>query len=617
MQDAAGLLSIGGDFIPSHPRSWALEAGTMEIAGDVWGAGNRPVALPEHVLVFNGDLEQHIYGYRDWYGSAGTVIVRNPAGVVLHDHLTVGGGLIVESGTLTGTGTLYVDNGGVAGEDGVINNDLVVLYGDPGVLPNRVGASLTIDTDVTLARDLVVDRHLTLGTIGSLDLAGFTAVAGQATLSLGSLFRMDNPASHLDVGGNLTWLSDTPSTTLTAGEISVAGDLTLGRGPGATAMSIEPGLVVRLDGTSPQQVSMEYSSATASHSHLFDVIFDNPTTISMRRDTTIMGDARLAQGTVAGDGIVRVHGNLITDPAAYWGPRISHLHGTAQALPMLMGGDVTLYNTPTFLTPATVEGGLTLTDGIALILDADLTVSDLFLSGDALLELAGHTVHVLGALDLRGTSLIAMLDAVDVLDVDGDTSFNGGDHTGYLVAGTMRFAGNLLQNGNPVRTTGTSHTILDGTGTQEVYIRSSGWLGATAFSTLEVLNPDVIQMTRDIMAESFISTAGTTYTATAVDSDIYAAGGTISDVSLNNVAVTLTGTDPVALDNSTFGLFDPTRTQLTVDRADAITLDRLTFETVPTTGLYLDGSLASSVTLTNATPATPGAFSAGAVTWNP
>ncbi len=98
-------------------------------------------------------------------------------------------------------------------------------------------------------------------------------------------------------------------------------------------------------------------------------------------------------------------------------------------------------------------------------LSADATVQSVVIStAGARLTIGGHTLTVAGNLTTHTDGLLVMTNPADLVVVNGDAAFQGGDETGLLTAGELRLAGGFTQqvqtSPNSFLASGTHRTVM-------------------------------------------------------------------------------------------------------------------------------------------------------------
>jgi hypothetical protein len=256
---------------------------------------------------------------------------------------------------------------------------------------------LRVTGDVTLDGELTVTDELEVLPLGVLRLGGQRLeVLGPATVQHEGTtdgLVLTDPADVADFDGDLT-LTGTKdqadsTTTMTAGEIRVGGNLTVSDGA-SNPQSLSPsGTLFIFDGTSPQQVSVAFP----------------------RFDRSRFGDVRVeASAEVQLQTAITVAGRLVMeDGARMSGTRVEY----TTALPDTAAG----YS----VDQSAVVDHIT-------VAAASEVHSDLFVQTDASVRVGPYRVYVAGDLEVEhyytGDS-IHLTDDAGELEVDGGATFRG------------------------------------------------------------------------------------------------------------------------------------------------------------------------------------------------
>jgi alpha-tubulin suppressor-like RCC1 family protein len=270
------------------------------------------------------------------------------------------------------------------------------------------------------------------------------------------------------------------------------------------------------------------------------------------------------------------------------------------------------------------------------------------------LIVAGTSIHLTTNLAVQGGALLTMANGNDLVSVDGNATFNGGNEFNHLIAGALYVGGNFVQVGtsgadpNSFRATGTHTTVLYGP-TASVSFNTPGTAtGSSGFALFNYSGTGTLTLGSDVFVQgTFSLSAGSAVTVSSSAGRLLTASSLQSNntaTTFNNVRLALVSTTPtlLGLSNVTFQSMPTTSAQLTIvnpGTATAFTFVNVAFNTTPVTpnGFYMDvtdpdgatnGVLA--INMVSPTPGTPGTsgqflkttnatvvwpFGAGAIIW--
>ncbi len=146
-------------------------------------------------------------------------------------------------------------------------------------------------------------------------------------------------------------------------------------------------------------------------------------------------------------------------------------------------------------TPAGVPGAL---DDVSIVpatnqptLTANGVAHNLTIAGaGARVTVGGHSLTVGGNLITHTDGLLVMTNAADLVVVQGNAAFQGGDETGLLSAGELRLTGDFTQqdqtNTHSFFASGTHRTVMNGAALQGVQFCCTA--GASGFQELDISN---------------------------------------------------------------------------------------------------------------------------------
>ena len=241
------------------------------------------------------------------------------------------------------------------------------------------------------------------------------------------------------------------------------------------------------------------------------------------------------------------------------------------------------------------------------------------------LQLNGHTATA-GAFGTSANGLLLMNQPLDSLVVAGNVVFQGGNESGLLSDGTILIGGDFFQFGSfsalSFAPSGSHVTVFNGTGTQVIDFQTPG-IAQSRFQNLAVANT-----AGGVTLATDVTVAGQAVFAPVVPRIIHGNGPTvtldnpgatnISNLTFDNVLLTVSGGTITSYDNLTFQNYAPTATALSILHPGAttpFTLSNMVFAVTPTTGFYLsandtDGPVPDVLTLdmVNPNPGASGGF---------
>jgi hypothetical protein len=261
--------------------------------------------------------------------------------------------------------------------------------------------------------------------------------------------------------------------------------------------------------------------------------------------------------------------------------------------------------------PASVTADVFIDAPVTLPNDLDVTGS-VTVNGTQL-TLGGRTLAVSGDVGVQGAAgRVIMTDVADVLDVEGNVSFDGASESAYLTMGQMRIAGSLTVGGTystlSFAPTVSHLVVLDGSGSQGVTFVSPG-TAAQRFAGLRIDNTDgAVTFFSDAFVTGTLATAATSTTLAGsggaklrVTGRADLDGATFDGLPLELVSpFALTSADHT-LDALTFQNMDPSVTQLYIRApgggAPSFQVSQPQFLTTPIGGLYLDVATTNATTM--------------------
>ncbi len=370
-------------------------------------------------------------------------------------------------------------------------------------LPTLIGSSSTIiATAGTFSPTGRVRFAGTLSvTTGAFNVGAFadTVAASFATSGTGSL-RMASPSSSLLVIGNASFGGGTTGGQLSAGTLRVRGNFV--QNTTSTAFAPTAAHVTRLEGTVAQTVNFANPAATTGSSFA-SLVTRNAAGVVFNTNVVITGAMIDSVGTVTGAAVTAtLNGSLFDSTATRAVPAPSWQVGTTR----FTAGAVTAL--PPVMTSTNVQfaslSSFTMANGVQFNGTGGVDVQA------GTLDLNGLNSTVAGNFSTTGTGVLRMASGTPNLLIQGNALFSGGSTSGALVAGQIRFAGNLTQSGGP--------STYDATATH-----TSNLLGVATQQTVSIASPSTSRL------GSFV-TSGTFNKVFATDATI-----------LGNVGITGTG----------------------------------------------------------------------------
>ncbi|HVM42401.1 MAG TPA: hypothetical protein VMT77_02790, partial [Gemmatimonadales bacterium] len=353
-----------------------------------------------------------------------------------------------QAGTLSiQTGTINVADGGtMSGPVTEATNGVLLFSSGSTTLANNFTVSGPAGFVVVqggtvgglVAGDTAFIDNLQL-TGGSLSLSGGVIKTpyemlwtGPTAVSGGTLFA---PAT---AGLLMSFATGGPTlqnaTVLLAGSGTWSGTAPLSSGSGAV-IRILPGANLALTGAGNYQYNL---GGTAS-------LLDNQGTLISAVSGSPGAFTVSAQVSNSGSGGIQVNGDTLRLTGGFSGT-FPGVIGVTNGSTLELGGS----STYTLASPLNLGGNLLVSGGT--------------------LALNGKPTSVSGTFATTGGGVLQMTSATDSLFVGGNASFGGGSTSGLLTAGTLVVDGDFAQIAGAAAfaPSGAHHTVLDGTGTQNV-----------------------------------------------------------------------------------------------------------------------------------------------------
>ncbi len=663
-QNLSVELGLGGNPVTLNGLVSVIGSGnTVFISGDVTLAGNTIGNVQGTVKTFNG---------------VGRLIMSGPSDLVVADSVDFSGG--DETGRLTAgviqtrsltqhtTPTAFVAGG----------NHKVVLGGTtPSTIfftnpanshfqeldITSVSSALTLGSNVTVAGQLIANTGGTTG--ATVTGAGFTLTAGGADISAGpgiTALTMNGVPMVLSGGtigsfGNITFSNQSPvGIALTVNNVGAPTAFTFANlnFPYATTAG---GFYIQandLDGATPNALTIDVVGANpatpggAAQANNGAVINWPPSSVwtgAVNTDWSNPGNWSTGSVPTGTDDVVipstankpavtstcdaksilvnsggqlnlgtlncQVAGNVISSGT---------IIGTTGAIQIVAAGQIQ-GNFPNLIAsaPVTVSGATGLGGG-----NGNVTIT----GAGASLNLNGQTLVAPGDLTVTAGGLLVMTNPADVLTIQGNAVFDGGNESGALTEGRLSVFGNFSQQATSSAASffaGGSHlTVLGGPNSTVSFAAS----GISRFQELDVssktgtltLGSNVTiagQLISNTGGGNGPTITGSGFTLTAGGADVLG-GATSTALTMDGVPLILSGGAITSFGNVTFTNQSPVGTALTVNNngtAAPFTFVNLNFTTALTAGGFhivandIDGGAPFlTIDVIGATPATGGGF---------
>lgn len=244
------------------------------------------------------------------------------------------------------------------------------------------------------------------------------------------------------------------------------------------------------------------------------------------------------------------------------------------------------------------------------------------------LTIGGFGISVLRGFSTGGTGVLSMLFPNDVVAIQGDAVFDGGNELNLLEEGALSVAGNLTQratnSGDSYHPSNNHLTILLGANPTLSFATPGLVPGTSHFQGLAWIGSGTLTLATQVMAHDELIISGTgAATITSSNGSRLTVGniGSVGQLALNNVPLTISQTTSGAIDlaNITFQNMPTNVSQLVVSHPGGGTFDfdNLVFSTTPVApnGFYIDATDINSQTdgfltidMNSPSPASPGAF---------
>lgn len=491
--------------------------GCVDNGATILGIGISPCIDPFAVLTWVGGLGSDPTDFEDplnWSPQQlPTDLTDLIIPVTVNDPVLLSGGAltvpsitIADGATLDlGGGQLTVTGDVIAGATGIVAGELLV-GGSSGALEGAF-ETLEVLSDRTMTGDVVAANVRIDG--ADLDVGGFSLSTADLSVQGTGTLGMTDPNDVVDIENSAIFAGGNHTSRLTAGTLSIGGNLSVSGVAGAFVAFGTHSTV--FDGADAQTVSFSNPGVVAQRFN--DVTFDNALSgLELLSDVYVEGQVSVTSGTIVdgGDDVVGVVGGL-DDPTGGLSFQTLEVLGDLGIVPGSLPGDVLLQTTWNLPGSIDVGGNFTLNN------------NDLILGGNSLL-VAGN-FEVVGA----GAQL-TMDDPNSEIDIEGNAVFGGSGQVLQLSDGEIRVAGDFTATGSTSAfgAQGNHRVTLDGTADQTVTLSSAG-TGDQHFYDLVVANgTGTVFFGSDVAVAGTMTIPGTAY-VDGTGYSLYVAGGLQDD----------------------------------------------------------------------------------------
>jgi len=524
MGTAADELVVGGNAtFQGASTAGDLSNGTLRIAGDFTQTNDGLVEdnfqpTGTNTVVLNGLAPQTV----SFEGVAGQSVfqflqVSNPTGVTFTSPVEVNADVLTLNGTATVNGTTLQVLGdatfaaditltqlSVAGALSAAGGYAVtttIFSGTGQTIPALSYDVLRVTGTASLGAAVATTGNVEVNALGALTIGANTLnVGGNLFTQLGpATLVMSDPASVVDVVGNVTFDGGSTDGLLTDGVLHVGGNFTQGAtasdqsfaatAPHATRFE-EEDVIVTIDfatadsitgshfgnvvafqgvggiGLGGLQLSLSLPTLVMGNIDFNDNNGDAPLSVIGAGELIVLGDITT---TTTGAGVdvtplaaVRVGGTLNADAGTNFAPTETEFFGSQPS--MVIPAGAPYQYTDVVLSGTGLKGA-----GVALTIPGNVTVR-----GSTVLNAFGapSLLTVNGDLVTTESGTLQMNTAGGAITVDGNALFDGASTSGRLTTGTLLIAGNFVQaatTSNESYAAEAGHTtLLSSLGTQTV-----------------------------------------------------------------------------------------------------------------------------------------------------
>jgi alpha-tubulin suppressor-like RCC1 family protein len=601
MTNAADHVTVGGSALfNGGDETGLLSAGALDVAGSFTQAGavTTFLATGTNTVTMNGatptintssfnNVFQNLNiatsgtvtiasagttGGGDFIISAPVAVVANGAGglgfdgntstvagstlqatsIVVRKNLTISGSYnvgLTYFQPLSGTGTIPA---GIPYTDVDVSGFPAVSQ--PGV---SIGGNLTVRSALTMNGSLSVNGALTISG-GSVVLNGNQLNAnGDFATSGTGILTMTNAADRVTVGGSALFNGGDETNLLSAGALDVVGDFT------------QTGANTSFAGSGTNTVNMIGAAPTIS-TNIVTNVFQN-LNIATTGTATVAGSGTTGNGdftistpvAVVVNGGLGFDGNTNTVPGSTlqspsivvrnnltiggtYSVGLTHFQklnsGTITIPAGIAYADVDVSRQPAVADPGVVIGGnflttttVTLTGSFSV--NGGLTITSGTTSGNIVLN--GNQLNANGDFATSGTGILTMTNAADRVVTGGNVTFDGGDETNSLSAGTLvlnspgsftqlatNSATSFLASGTHKTTTGTAHSF-------------SFASAASHFQDLTLAGSNVMPLGSDLTVAGLLTTFSTAETLQGNGHTVTARSVSVPGLTLDNARMVI------------------------------------------------------------------------------
>lgn len=451
--EAGAVLTVDGDL--------TAIGGCTDNGADISGLGFN-ICLPTPLTWIGGDSGDPV-----GFGNAAnwsTGVVPGIADDIIipltgNDPVVSGGldidlaSIFIEDGASLNLGGVTLDVAGdvTVGSSGIVNG--ILNLSGPGVVEGTL-PEVVVQGDRVFSGDVLVEGGFVISD-AEVDVGPYSLTV-EADLSITGVnggLRMNDPAALVDIVGDASFTGGQHNDLLTAGTLSLQGNL---QGGGLSqAFAATGNHTTVFNGTGLQTVNTS-NPGTVTH-RFHHVRFDNASGgVAFISDVYAMGSVTVTSGSL-------VDGN--DDTLAFAGSLDDPTDGLTVANLEIVGATTTI--------PATINADLGIFSDYVLL-------ADVVVNGDVLLNnndlfVGANRLDVAGDLTSTGPGAqLFMADPAGIVDVGGSAAFSGDAQTTQLAAGELRVAGDFTASGSTsaFSATGTHTVVLDGTTPQTVTFSS-------------------------------------------------------------------------------------------------------------------------------------------------
>ena len=362
------------------------------------------------------------------------VDVNIPAGLANYPVLT--SHAVVRNLTIAAGAKLDVDTFNIT-VTGDLDADSVVGHGRVFLTKSRNSArghvsNLTANNSTIVNEYLDITHDLVIAG-GDFDVNGYDVNVGGnlSTMSNGGIKMLNR--GEINVQGNATFNGAATAGKMTGGSLTVRGDFQV---LGHQAFVADTGHTVYLVGSSPQTVYISEPDSARFGEHFGKLYIGNPQGVTLNSHIAVNSKLTLGtnSGELTGNATVTLLGPLEDNSASGTSFRpLNVVFGRAN-----MSFPRELFTNVFFVKPQALES-----DG-NLTIHGNLTVS---IAGDLQFDMS--SVHVDGNFKTEGGGTITMHNEYDLLRVDGDALFYDGNTTDRITNGVIS-VGRMFDAQGPV-----------------------------------------------------------------------------------------------------------------------------------------------------------------------